>query len=153
MAQIEALTERLAALEARVGNAEPAPVKVVDTNKADPDAVKVSLKPGLSVVSGDGKTTFAVDGRVMVDAGWVTEDGAADIGDDSDIRHLWVGFSGKFGGDWRYKVQTSLDNNSVGVKDAYIAFDGIRNMPIMIGNFYENNGMEIMSGNLNTTFM
>lgn len=153
MAQIEALTERLAALEARVADAEQAPVKVVDTNKADADTVKVSLKPGLSVASGDGKTTFAVDGRVMVDAGWVTEDGAADIGDDTDVRHLWLGFSGKFGGDWRYKVQTSIDNNALGVKDAYIAFDGVKNMPIMVGNFYENNGLEIMSGNLNTTFM
>jgi phosphate-selective porin OprO/OprP len=153
MAQIAALTERLAALEARVADADQAPVKVVDTNKADADTVKVSLKPGLSVASGDGKTTFAVDGRVMVDAGWVTEDGAADIGDDTDMRHLWLGFSGKFSDDWRYKLQTSIDNNAIGVKDAYIAFDGIRNVPIMVGNFYENNGIEIMSGNLNTTFM
>lgn len=154
MAQIEALTQRLTALEAKLDGAKTeVQVKVVDTNKADPDAVKVSLKPGLSVASGDGKTTFAVDGRVMVDAGWVVEDGAADIGDDTDVRHLWFGFSGKFGGDWRYKVQTSIDNNALGVKDAYIAFDGFKNMPVMVGNFYENNGIEIMSGNLNTTFM
>jgi phosphate-selective porin OprO/OprP len=152
MAQIDALTARLTALEAKVGGAEGG-VRVVDTNKTDPNALKVSLKPGLSVATADGKTTFAIDGRALVDAGWVARDGAADIGNDTDVRHLWLGFSGKFGGDWRYKVQTSLDNNSVGVKDAYIAFDGVKNVPIMVGNFYENNGMEIMSGNLNTTFM
>lgn len=151
-AQIEALTARLTALEAKVGGADGG-VRVVDTSKPDPNAVKVSLKPGLSVATADGKTSFAIDGRVIVDAGWVASDAGADIGDDTDVRHLWLGFSGKFGGDWRYKVQTSLDNNSVGVKDAYIAFDGIKNVPIMVGNFYENNGVEIMSGNLNTTFM
>ena len=151
MAQIEALTARLTALESKVGGAD-AGVRVVDTSKPDPNAVKVSLKPGLSVATADGKTTFAVDARVMVDAGWVVKDGAADIGDDTDVRHLWLGVSGK-SGDWRYKVQTSIDNNSVGVKDAYIAFDGIKNVPITAGNFYENNGLEIMSGNLNTTFM
>jgi len=152
MAQIEALSQRIAVLEAKQA-VEAAPVRVVDASKPEPDTVKVSLKPGLSVVSGDGKTSFAMDGRVIVDAGWVLEDGAADIGDDTDVRHLWFGFSGKFGGDWRYKLQTSIDNNSLGVKDAYIAFDGIRNVPIMVGNFYENNGLEIMSGNLSTTFM
>lgn len=152
MAQIDALTQRLAALEAKLG-AEATPVRVVEAGKAEADTVKVSLKPGLSVASGDGKTSFAVDGRVIVDAGWVLEDGAADIGDDTDMRHLWIGFSGKFGGDWRYKLQTSIDNNALGVKDAYIAFDGIKNAPIMAGNFYENNGLEIMSGNLSTTFM
>ncbi len=151
MAQIDALTARLTALESKVGGAEGG-VRVVDTTKPDPNAVKVSLKPGLSVATADGKTTFAVDARVMADAGWVVKDGAADIGDDTDVRHLWLGVSGK-SGDWRYKVQTSIDNNSVGVKDAYVAFDGIKNVPIMAGNFYENNGMEIMSGNLNTTFM
>ena len=155
MAQIDALTARLNALEAKVGTATDS-VRVADTNKtepkADPNAVKVSLKPGLSVATADGKTTFAVDARVMVGAGWVVQDGAADIGDDTDARHLWLGVSGK-SGDWRYKVQTSLDNNAVGVKDAYVAFDGIKNLPIMVGNFYENNGIEIMSGNLNTTFM
>lgn len=154
MAQIEALNQRIAALETKLGGGRAdAPVKVVDTNKADSDGVKVSLKPGLSVASNDGKTSFAIDGRVLVDTGWVAEDGAADIGDGTDVRHLWFGFSGKFGGDWRYKVQTSIDNNALGVKDAYVAFDGFKNMPIMVGNFYENNGMEIMSGNLNTTFM
>lgn len=153
IAEIAALNERLASLESRIGDADAPPVKVIDTNKSDPGAVTVSLKPGLSVASADGMTTFAIDGRVMVDAGWVAEDGAADLGDDTDLRHLWIGFSGKFGGDWRYKLQTSIDNNALGVKDAYIAFDGIRNAPIMVGNFYENNGVEIMSGNLNTTFM
>lgn len=152
MAQIEALTARLTALESKVGAADGGGVRVVDTNKPDPNAVKVSLKPGLSVATADGKTTFAVDARVMVDGGWVVKDGAADIGNDTDVRHLWVGVSGK-SGDWRYKVQTAIDNNAVGVKDAYVAFDGIKNVPIMAGNFYENNGMEIMSGNLNTTFM
>ena len=151
MAQIDALTARLTALESKVGGAEGG-VRVVDTTKPDPNAVKVSLKPGLSVATADGKTTFAVDARVLVDAGWVVKDGTADIGDDTDVRHLWLGVSGK-SGDWRYKLQTSIDNNSVGVKDAYVAYDGIKNVPIMVGNFYENNGMEIMSGNLNTTFM
>lgn len=153
MAKIDALTQRLAAMEAKLGQGGDTSVRVVDSSKPDPDSVKVTLKPGPSFATADGKTTFAIDGRAMVDAGWVLEDGAADLGDDSDIRHLWLGFSGKFGGEWRYKVQTSLDNNTVGVKDAYIAYDGIKSAPIMIGNFYENNGIEIMSGNLNTTFM
>jgi len=153
IAQIEALTARLNALKTKVGGGADGGIRVVDTNKADPNAIKVSLKLGLSVATADGKTAFAVDGRVMVDGRWAMEDGAADIGDDTDVRHQWFGFSGKFGGDWRYKVQTSIDNNQLGVKDAYVAFDGIKNAPLMIGNFYENNGIEIMSGNLNTTFM
>lgn len=157
MAQIQELQARLAALEAKVSGAPAAAksddVARVPAAKPDPNGVKVSLKPGISAATNDGKTTFAVDGRVLVDAGWVAKDGAADIGDDTDIRHLWFGFSGKFDGDWRYKLQTSIDNNAVGVKDAYIAYDGIKNVPIMVGHFYENNGVEIMSGNLNTTFM
>jgi phosphate-selective porin OprO/OprP len=151
LAEIKDLRARLSALESRLG-ADPV-VQVISAAKPSPGAVEVKLKPAPSMTTADGQTSFAIDGRVLADAGWALDDGAADIGDDTDLRHLWFGFSGKFDGDWRYKLQTSIDNNQVGVKDAFIAFDGIRNVPIMVGNFYENNGVELMSGNLTTTFM
>jgi phosphate-selective porin OprO and OprP len=151
MAEIHDLRQRLIALEARVGAKDD--VDTLPAAKSDPSAVKVKLSPAPSLSTADGKTTFAIDGRVQVDAGTVIDDHGAGIGDDFDLRAMWIGFSGKADGVWRYKMQVGLENNQVGVKDAFIAFDGIKNMPVMVGNFYENNGIEIFSGSTNTVFM
>lgn len=151
MAEIYDLRQRLIALEARVG--AKADVDTLPAAKPDPNAVKVKLSPAPSLSTADGKTTFAIDGRVQVDAGTVIDDSGAGIGDDVDLRALWIGFSGKAGGVWRYKLQAAFENNQVAVKDAFIAFDGIKNLPIMVGNFYENNGLESFSGSTNTVFL
>jgi phosphate-selective porin OprO/OprP len=137
-AQIQRLQQEL---EKKETVAQQAPVAAA-VSAAAPASATVQLKPGPEIVSADGDTLFALDGRVVTDAGFVMKDNA-DIADATDMRYLWLGVKGR-SGDWGYAMD---------VKDAFVSYHGFDGAMLQVGNFKEFNGIDLMSSNLHTTFM
>ncbi len=146
--QLEAQQKQISTLQAELKKqkAKPAPKSVQD------NGVEVSLKPAPSFKSADGKTTFALDGRIAVDTGFSTNDDA-DLGDATDIRYLWLGMKGQVEEDWVYRFLVGLENDATTVNDAFIGYQGFDGVFLQAGNFKEFNGIENMSSNLHNTFV
>lgn len=157
MEELRQLKAQLAAmndLQRRVSQLEAQLQEQQAQSKPDPKAAKVSLKPGLTVETEDGSTTFSLDGRVAVDSGTVLDDSdSADLADATDLRTAWLGVKGKVDNVWKYRLLVGLEHDEVSMKDAYVSYAGFNNVDVTAGHFYENNGFEIMSGNLHTMFM
>lgn len=113
--------------------------------------VEFKLKPAPSFKTKDGSTTFALDGRIAVDAGFVDEDNADIQGNATDIRYAWLGAKGKIANDWAYRVLVGLENDATTVNDVWMAYNGFDNVSIKLGNFKEFQGIEAMSSNLHNT--
>jgi phosphate-selective porin OprO and OprP len=163
--QIKLLKQQLTTLETKVNQNQQSTLqtnekveKIAKKSEETPKSasssdIKVKLKPAPSLSTADGRTTFEIDGRVIGDVGFIADKDGHDYGDAAQLRHLWLGFKGKIDEEWNYRLQVGFDNNQVAIKDAYIGYTGFKNVSLMAGQFYENNGLEIMSTNLNTTFM
>jgi phosphate-selective porin OprO/OprP len=132
-------------------NAEPSVEQKPVQQK--PDDVIVSLTPNLNFKTVDGKRSFALDGRIGTDAGFVTKDGPAKISDATEVRFIWLGMQGKLQDDWTYRFLTSVDGSANATKDAFVNYTGFKNMDIQIGHFFENNGIEVMTPDLHYTFI
>lgn len=147
LASMNDLQQRVSQLEAQLKEQQ---VKA----EPDPKSVKIKLKPSLSAETEDGSTTFALEGRVMVDSGTVLEDSdSVDLADATDLRTAWFGMKGQVDSVWKYRLLVGLDHEEVSMKDAYLSYAGFNNVDITAGHFFENNGLENMSGNLHTMFI
>lgn len=136
--QIENLKKRLTILEKQL--------KEDKTSK--PDDVIITLRPSPSFKTADGKTSFSLNGRMMFDAGIVTKDKTSSLNNDISIRRLWLGANGHINEDWSYQTLIGFENNQTTVADAFIRYSGLHNTDILIGSFFENNGIDIGTPNL-----
>lgn len=74
------------------------------------------------------------DGAVF----WGTPDGADKIGNGVSIRRARFAVKGQFRKNWYGELDMDLADGVVELKDAYMRFDGIRNLQLQVGNFKEN---------------
>ena len=140
--EIESLKKRLYALE-----------QEAQKQKDDPNRIITSLKPAPSFRSADGRKSFEIDGRIMVDAGMVTKDKNSGIHNTISIRRFWLGVSGKADKDWSYRGLVGFENNKTSVYDVFVNYHGFENADLRIGNFFENNGIDVETPNLISSFM
>lgn len=136
--ELQRLKERLAILED----------KMAQESDKKADDVIVTLKPAPSFKTRDGKTSFELDGRIMVDAGVITKDKTSDTKNSTSIRRLWLGAGGNIDKDWSYRALVGFENNSTSIADAFLDYHGLKNADILIGNFFENNGIDAGTANL-----
>lgn len=80
------------------------------------------------------------DIRVQTDGAvfWGTPDGADKIGNGVSIRRARFAVKGEFRKDWYGELDMDLADGVVELKDAYMRYDGIRNLQLQVGNFKEN---------------
>lgn len=108
----------------------------------------VSVIP-LSAESQDGFLVFQnkaanyriwFDVRVQTDGAvfWGTPEGTDKIGNGVSIRRARFAVKGQFRKNWYGELDMDLADGVVELKDAYMRFDGIRNMQLQVGNFKEN---------------
>lgn len=128
----------------------PSPLKstlayTTDTNQY---GQTVSVIP-LSAESQDGFLVFqnkAADYRIWFDVRvqtdgavfWGATDGADKIGNGASIRRARFAIKGEFRKDWYGELDIDLADGVVELKDAYMRYDGIRNVQLQVGNFKEN---------------
>ena len=122
-----------------------APSYSTDTNQY---GQTVSVIP-LSSESQDGFLVFQnkaanyriwFDVRVQTDGAvfWGATEGADKIGNGASIRRARFAIKGQFRKNWYGELDMDLADGVVELKDAYMRFDGIRNMQLQVGNFKEN---------------
>ena len=140
--EIEKLKARLAALEEKIAQDE----KQKPDNSADDVIVKLKHSP--SFKTRDGKTSFNLDGRILVDAGSITKGKSSTMNNNISLRRFWIGVSGQVDQDWSYRALVGFENNQTNIADAVVNYHGFKNTDILIGHFFENNGIEISTVNL-----
>ncbi len=141
--ELKKLKERIAALEAQVSK----------DKEENPDDVIVKLKPTPLFKTRDGKTSFALDGRMQLDAGFVDKGKTSAMNNQIAVRRLWLGITGDIDKNWSYRAIVGFENNQTSIYDAFLKYQGFKNTDILIGNFFENNGIDVATGNLATPLM
>ena len=163
-AQVEALRAQVDALEARLNAVQaapaPAPVAPVAVAPAAPapaaPPVNVAWR-GAPEFSAEGGWSFKPRGRLLIDTGNVSapagiEATTRNLGYNTRVRRVRLGFEGTVPGGFGYKVETDLSNASVGFGDVWITYAPSSQWLFRAGNFEPLNGMEqISSSNYVTT--
>lgn len=161
-AQVEALRAQVEALEARLNavQASPAPAPVAVAPAAPTPAplppVNVAWR-GAPEFSADGGWSFKPRGRFLIDTGNVSapagiEATTRNLGYNTRVRRVRLGFEGTVPGGFGYKVETDLANGSVGFGDVWLTYAPSSQWLVRAGNFEPLNGMEqISSSNFVTT--
>ncbi len=122
--EIEALKGRLHALEAR------------QEKKA-----AITFAPGPKITSADGRTSLQLDGFVQADASFYTQD---DVGraDSTTIRRARIGVKGTIEEAWNYRLLLEFGDVNATLVDAFIAYKGLENTTLTVGQFREPFSLE-----------
>ena len=155
-AQMHAMSQRIATLEAELENARdtsqvppagsvPVPVPVPQTQIAFAAAPEIEGQNGWS---------FKPRGRLQFDAGAVNiPDGTGrDEGFGNDIRRARLGVSGDMPGGFGYKFEVDVANSDLSVTDAIISY-GTGDTDVRIGQFNNFQSLEELTSSLHTSFI
>lgn len=161
-AQIEAMQQRIDALEQRgapaaapssqaTPAATPAPVAAAPSGQPD---VKVQWKGAPELSSADGNFTAKLRGRVQSDYWGVSSstDGV-DYPSGSTLRAIRLGVEGKLSPLFAYKAEVDFTGDGTTVKDAYLRYLGVEGWSFTVGNQKPLFSLENMTGLPRTTFM
>ena len=124
------------------------PLKSAYTTDVNQYGQTVSVIP-LSAESQDGFLVFqnkAADYRIWFDVRvqtdgavfWGDTKGADKIGNGVSVRRARFAIKGEFRKDWYGELDVDLADGVVELKDAYMRYDGIKNVQLQVGNFKES---------------
>ena len=140
MANDNDLQQRVTALEAELAKL-----------KAKPVLTKVD--GGLRAQTADGNSKFRFAGRLQADYAFYDKD-KADLGSGSELRTLRLGSRGTLAKNWDYKMEADFTTGgTVRITEGYVAYTGMQNAVVQIGNIFEMYGLEEYSSSVDTTFM
>ncbi len=136
-----------ASLQQRIENLEAELAKI----KNNPALTKVD--GGLRAQSADGRSKFRFAGRLQADYAFYDKDNK-DLGSGSELRSLRLGARGAVAKNWDYKLEIDvLSGQKIRVTEGYVAYSGMRNTVIQLGNLFEMYGLEEYASAVDTTFM
>ena len=156
-AQMRAMQAQMAALQKEVQEAKAA---AANSGGGDLD-LKVKWKGAPELSSTDGKFKFKVRGRVMTDYDHIDQDfnvtGRPDVSA-VELRRARLGVEGVVFYDVKYKFEADFADNEVAIKDAYVAYAGLKPKDwgigeIRFGNQYVYNSIEEITSSRFITFM
>jgi phosphate-selective porin OprO/OprP len=156
-AQMRAMQAQMAALQKEVQEAKAA---AANSGGGDLD-LNVKWKGAPELSSKDGKFKFKVRGRVMADFNHIDQDynvtGRPDV-DAVELRRARLGVEGVVFYDVKYKFEADFAANEVAIKDAYVAYAGLKPKDwgigeIRFGNQYVYNSIEEITSSRFITFM
>lgn len=128
-------------------------IEILEQQVNDKDTINITLKPNPSFTNKDDTLSFSLDGRIMIDGGFVTQDKTSSLKNTITTRRAWIGTSGTVDKDWSYRLLVGFENNDTTLADVFIKYEGSDNLDIMIGHFFENNGIDIGTMNLISSLM
>ncbi|MFT6331784.1 MAG: phosphate-selective porin OprO/OprP [Lentimonas sp.] len=99
--------------------------------------------------------TAKITGRLHVDAEFYDENsGLGDNRQDGfDITRARLGIQGKLSENFSYKFENDFAKNGSKIKDAFIAYDGLKNTQFKVGQFKQFFSLEELTSSNNITFM
>ena len=119
--------------------------------KAQPVLTRVD--GGLRAQSANGSSKFRFAGRVQADYAFYDKD-QADLGSGSELRTLRMGSRGTLAKNWDYKMEADFTTGkTVRITEGYVAYTGMQNAVVQVGNIFEMYGLEEYSSSVDTTFM
>lgn len=134
------LQQRVTALEAELAKL-----------KAQPVLTRVD--GGLRAQSANGSSKFRFAGRVQADYAFYDKD-VKDLGSGSELRTLRMGSRGTLAKNWDYKMEADFTTGgTVRITEGYVAYTGMQNAIVQVGNIFEMYGLEEYSSSVDTTFM
>lgn len=113
-------------------------LKALDEHMKEAEQVKVKLdKKGVQFETADKNFQFKLGGRIHADASYSSGDDYLDskgnhveANDGTEIRRARMEFTGVFFKDWEFKSQVDFADNSVGVKDMFLQYHGLKALEI-----------------------
>lgn len=149
--QIDALQEQLEALKARQDAAEEAgsadPVTAPEAGKQ----VEIKWGPAPTFTSPDGKFSMKLRGRLLVDAGWVSDSDGFEDTRATEFRAARLGIEGRVWKSVGYKLEIDFAGNNATITDATISLKGP--LDIKIGQFKLVPSLEEATSSRYITFM
>ena len=119
------------------------------TEEAEP---QVKTGGGFEIARYDGKFSFELGGRLMIDAAGYDED-LNRLGDGTELRRARLDAEGRMFGDWGYEFEIDFADGDADIKDAYISYDGFAASRIKVGQFKEPFSLEELTSSRYITFM
>jgi phosphate-selective porin OprO/OprP len=163
-AALKAMQAQMAILQKQVeeAKAQAAAAQTAAANAGGSDLdLKVKWKGAPELSSSDGKFKFKVRGRVLTDYNNIDQDfditGRPDVSA-VELRRARLGVEGVVWYDVKYKFEVDFADETVAVKDAYVAYAGLKPKDwgigeIRIGNQYTYNSLEQTTSANFVTFM
>ncbi len=111
-----------------------------------------SLNPGPTFTSADGRSEFAIGGKVHVEAAFFNDD-AVDHPDETEIRRAQIVAKGKFDEDWFFALETEFAGNAVTVTDALLGYSGFENAEVKVGSFKEPFSSDFLTSDESNVFI
>jgi phosphate-selective porin OprO/OprP len=108
---------------------------------------------GVVIESKDGESSFALGGRVHVDAGWFDNDGDSDSGNATEVRRARIELDGKINRVWEYSFGVDFGDGKVALKSTYVSYVGFANLALNAGNWKEPFSLEELESSNYITFM
>ncbi len=96
--------------------------------------------------------SIKIDGRIVVDFGTALADETNSMKDKILLRRAWIGAGGKIRTNWKYRFLVGTNDNQFRTSDIVLINNSFKNTDILVGQFFENNGLEISTVNLIPTF-
>jgi phosphate-selective porin OprO/OprP len=111
-----------------------------------------SLSPGPTFTSADGRSEFAIGGKVHVEASLFNDD-VADNPDGTNIRRAQIVAKGKFDEDWFFAFENEFAGNAVTVTDALLGYSGFENSEWKVGSFKEPFSSDFLTSDESNVFI
>ena len=147
---IKAQNARIAALEGQLKNKQAQQPAVAQSTQK-PSIKLRGASPEFDFGNG---TKFNIHGRIQSDYAVFNEDrsSGADLPNQGDIRRLFLGVRGMIAHDWAHSFFIDFSNDA-DIVDAWLAYQGIDNLSLKVGNQIELFSFEQHVSNLNQSFI
>ncbi|MCP4214157.1 MAG: hypothetical protein GY765_05850 [bacterium] len=111
-----------------------APVNAEDGGDEDG---KVKTKDGILVLqSKNGDFKYQLDGRIYLDAAYYDDDeDVIDLHSGSEVRRMRLAIKATLWKNWMAELDVDFSGNEVDIKDAWMAYAGVKNTLFKIGQF------------------
>lgn len=113
---------------------------------------QIETKGGISVSTYDGRYSFELSGRLMLDAAFYSEDQVS-LGEGTEPRRARLDVEGKVAESWSYELGLDFADGDVDIKDAVLIYTGHWPSKITIGHHKEPIGLEELTSSKYLTFM
>ncbi|KAF0192087.1 MAG: phosphate-selective porin OprO and OprP [Gammaproteobacteria bacterium] len=119
---------------------------------ANAEEINVSTTGGLKIETPDKQFMFSIGGLIQADADFYLDD-KADLTSGTEFRRARFFLKGRLFGDWEFKFEPDLAEDTIEMQDLYLRYTGLDNGNVTIGHFRQPFSLDDMTSSRYLTFM